>query len=178
MKKEKNDNNNKWYRDGIDFDCTGCATCCSDHGEYAYVYLTDRDFLAISDLLGISTSTFYDEYCVYEGGLTHLKMKGPDCPFLKDKKCTVYEARPHQCRTWPFWPANLEQETWEKEVKPFCPGIGKGKHYTAEEITRIAGSCEEDYMEMLSQMDESDLQKATNSDEEKETDSTEGSGRK
>lgn len=48
------------------------------------------------------------------------------CPFLKDGKCGVYEARPTQCRTFPYWAENAEQGEWTAGVKDSCPGIGKG----------------------------------------------------
>jgi Fe-S-cluster containining protein len=57
-----------------------------------------------------------------------------NCSFLDGKRCSVYEGRPSQCRTWPFWPENMNARTWNREIVPFCPGVGKGRLYTAEEI--------------------------------------------
>lgn len=47
-----------------------------------------------------------------------------DCIFLKDKKlCTIYGARPKQCRTYPFWPSILKsKQNWDNEAK-MCEGI-------------------------------------------------------
>jgi Fe-S-cluster containining protein len=57
-----------------------------------------------------------------------------DCVFLNERGCSVYEGRPRQCRTYPFWMSILEsEERWEEEKKS-CPGIGKGRLYTKEEI--------------------------------------------
>ena len=40
--------------------------------------------------------------------------------------CTVYPARPVQCRTWPFWPENIETpEDWE-HVTRGLPRLGRG----------------------------------------------------
>ncbi|MFZ4403918.1 MAG: YkgJ family cysteine cluster protein, partial [Pseudobdellovibrionaceae bacterium] len=61
----------------------------------------------------------------------------PDCLFLKDKKCSIYEARPTQCRTWPFWPEVMPAKAWKKDVVSFCPGVGKGKLWSPEEIKSI-----------------------------------------
>jgi len=60
------------------------------------------------------------------------------CIFLgEDLKCTVYEARPDQCRTYPFWPHLLaSQLSWEWESLK-CPGIGKGNLIPASEIKRV-----------------------------------------
>jgi len=52
------------------------------------------------------------------------------CRFLDPvtkKRCLVYEARPAQCRTWPFWPENMNARAWDREVVAFCPGVGKGR---------------------------------------------------
>ena len=79
------------------------------------------------------TSTFTDK----EDGLYKLRYSSKDCPFLQNNRCQVYEARPTQCRTWPFWPENMNNEVWEKEVASWCPGAGKGRLYTAQEIEDI-----------------------------------------
>lgn len=85
---------------------------------------------------GLPTSEFAKKYCAKTNGYFHLKHSEEevDCRFLRDKKCEVYEARPTQCRTWPFWPEVMYAKTWAEEVKTFCPGVGKGKLYTAAEI--------------------------------------------
>jgi Fe-S-cluster containining protein len=57
--------------------------------------------------------------------------------FLKDGCCSVYEARPRQCRSWPFWPENMKKRVWEKEITSYCKGVGKGRLYTEEEIQKI-----------------------------------------
>ena len=49
-----------------------------------------------------------------------------DCIFLGENGCSIYEGRPLQCRTYPFWPSIVESRgNWERE-KNSCPGIGKG----------------------------------------------------
>ena len=47
-------------------------------------------------------------------------------PFLEGARCTVYEARPSQCGTFPFWPENLKSRADWDELGTFCPGIGQG----------------------------------------------------
>ena len=59
-----------------------------------------------------------------------------DCVFLdtETRGCTVYEARPRQCKTWPFWDSNLRnEETWQQTCEE-CPGSGKGKLHQLESI--------------------------------------------
>lgn len=61
-----------------------------------------------------------------------------DCIFLEGgNRCGTYEARPEQCRTWPFWPENMKAKTWRREIETYCPGVGKGRLHTREEIETI-----------------------------------------
>ncbi len=46
-----------------------------------------------------------------------------DCIFLKGKLCQVYDHRPTQCRTFPFWPENLKSEKSWKLAAKACEGI-------------------------------------------------------
>ena len=135
-----------WYREGLRFECTQCGNCCRSHGEYAFVYLAAADLEALAAELGLSQAEFKGRYCREEGGYTVLRMDEPACPFLTpDNRCSVYRARPKQCRTWPFWEENLERAVWEGPVKECCPGIGRGPLTPAAEVERIARETEEWY---------------------------------
>lgn len=48
---------------------------------------------------------------------------GYDCVFLENKKCAVYQARPVQCRTYPWWKENLNSEQSWKLAAESCEGI-------------------------------------------------------
>jgi len=63
-----------------------------------------------------------------------------DCVFFdnRTRKCQVYEQRPRQCRTWPFWKSNLNTPQSWAEMCESCPGGGKGKLYQLEEIQKQA----------------------------------------
>jgi len=57
---------------------------------------------------------------------------GYDCVFLRrDERgkalCSVYKARPHQCRTWPYWPENLRSEKAWLRAAQHCEGMRGGK---------------------------------------------------
>jgi uncharacterized protein len=84
--------------------------------------------------LGITTLRFTRAYCEKVDGWFRLKETGSDCRFLKDKRCSAYEGRPTQCRTWPFWPENMTARGWQKNVAEFCPGVGKGRLHSPDEI--------------------------------------------
>jgi hypothetical protein len=127
-----------WWQDGVRFQCQGSGKCCVSHGEFGFVYLTLEDRQRMAAVLKLTTATFTRRYCKKTDGVFHLKdLDRPECVFLEKKRCTVYEARPMQCRTWPFWPEVMNPKAWAKDVKAFCPGVGKGPLIKAEEIQSV-----------------------------------------
>ena len=98
--------------------------------------MTKEDRIRMAKSLGMTTSSFTKEYCKKEDGI-YVLIDGADnkCTFLEGKRCSVYEGRPTQCRTWPWWPEVMDAKTWNKEVAAFCPGVGKGKVWSKEEIS-------------------------------------------
>ena len=124
---------------GIRFECQGSGNCCVSRGSYGFVYLSNKDIKKLSNGLKITKNKFLKNYCDKTDGYIHLKElkknKG-DCIFLKDKRCTVYKSRPIQCRTWPFWPENMNIKTWNNDISKNCPGIGKGKIVSKDKILK------------------------------------------
>lgn len=127
----------RFWDEGIRFQCQGTGRCCVSRGEYGYVYLTLEDRRRLARFLGLKTQAFTRSHCRKTDGHFHLKEFTGPCPFLQGKACTVYEARPAQCRTWPFWPENMNARVWSGEVAVFCPGVGKGRLYTKNEIEAL-----------------------------------------
>lgn len=129
-----------WYSKGLRFQCQGSGKCCVSRGEYGYVYLDKKDRVKMAKFFKLKISDFTERYCVFSDGYYRLKTipHELECLFLKDNKCSIYSARPTQCRTWPFWPEVLNAKSWKKEVAQYCPGIGKGKLYSKKEIEAIA----------------------------------------
>lgn len=127
-----------WWADGVHFECQGSGKCCTSHGEYGFVFLTLEDRKRFAKHLKITTTEFTKNYCEKNNGVWHLKEEPgqPDCMFLKNKGCSVYEARPTQCRTWPFWPEVMSAKQWKKDVASFCPGVGKGQLVSATDIQK------------------------------------------
>lgn len=125
------------HADGIRFGCRDCGGCCRSRGAYNYVYLSLHDRRRLARHLGLTTLQFTRRYAQKTHGWFHLKDPEGDCVFLEDGRCTVYDARPTQCRTWPFWPENMKPRVWHREIQPACPGIGRGRLYPAAQIERI-----------------------------------------
>ena len=127
---------------GLRFECTSCGNCCT--GPEGYVSFTDQEAEALAARLGLSVEAFLEKYTqeTPEGrSLTERKTQfGLDCIFLDRDSvpgkalCSVYEDRPAQCRTWPFWQSNLKNKnTWARAEKN-CPGMEHGKLYPPEQI--------------------------------------------
>ena len=77
-------------------DCTQCGNCC----ESLRTALTDADTVRLAVRLGMSTDAFRGEFHDKDEPGAHMIMGAP-CPFLKDKRCTVYDDRPEECRDYP-----------------------------------------------------------------------------
>ncbi len=123
-----------WYRDGLAFECTRCGACCT--GAPGYVWVDPAEIARLADHLGLPFETFTRRYVRQVGErLSLLEQPNGDCIFWnRDAGCTVYPARPEQCRTWPFWSENVETpEDWQ-HVCRICPGAGQGRLHSLVEI--------------------------------------------
>ena len=128
-----------FYKDGLYFQCQKCSFCCG-HSP-GFVYLSKRDLLELCRYKKMSVREFIRVYCrwadwYYGTQVLALKeQKNYDC-ILWENGCSCYPARPVQCATWPFWSWIVEsKESWEECGKE-CPGIGKGKLFTFDEIEK------------------------------------------
>jgi len=124
-----------WYRDGLAFECTGCGDCCS--GAPGFVWVDESEIAALAIEMRMSVDDFEHKF-VRQVGMEKSLVEYPDgdCIFLDPdtRKCTVYTARPTQCRTWPFWSSNLRRKSDWRQTCEICPGSGKGKLYSLSEI--------------------------------------------
>jgi len=129
-----------WYRDGLRFACTGCGHCCS--GGPGYVWVTPADIARIADTLKMPIEAVARQYVRSVDNAFCLTEKvGYDCIFLErpdahTTRCRIYEVRPTQCRTWPFWNANLKSADAWKRASQSCPGMRatEGKVFPLAEI--------------------------------------------
>lgn len=121
----------------IRFEClAGCSNCCQTAD--SFVFLTEDEALAIAKHLALDVVQFKewftrevdDQLILKDGEEGH-------CVFLEEGKCLIYEARPAQCRSYPFWPENLQNKASWRKTKELCPGIGQGRIYTPQEIQAI-----------------------------------------
>ncbi len=84
------------------FKCSGCGECCRWGGS---VLLTDADIPPIAARLGLSEAEFIDQrtrLAPDRRRLALLDQADGSCEFLEGDACAIYEARPLQCRTFPY----------------------------------------------------------------------------
>jgi Fe-S-cluster containining protein len=128
--------NERWYKDGLRFQCTACGDCCT--GAPGYVWVNSNEIEALAAALQMEDTDKFEDLYVRKIGIRKSLKEFPngDCVFFngETRQCTVYAARPRQCRTWPFWDSNLKTpEDWARTCED-CPGSGKGKLYTLQDI--------------------------------------------
>jgi len=127
---------------GLRFSCTLCGNCCS--GPPGYILVTPEEIAALARRMGVTEAVFTSQYThmTSEGRSLNEKdgPKGLDCVFLDREKipgkavCGLYEDRPIQCRTWPFWPSVIRSKSSWQAAKRTCPGMDNGKLYTVQQI--------------------------------------------
>jgi len=110
------------------FNADACATCegrcCT--GESGYIYVSISEIERIAALLGMSVNDFGVEYLFKKGYKYSLKERlykdSYECIFYDrvSNGCRIYEARPSQCITFPFWEYF---KSHVDELKDECPGI-------------------------------------------------------
>lgn len=103
-------------------DCEG--RCCT--GESGYIYVSKEEILSIAKLLELEVNEFVKKYLFKKGYKYSIKERQNgesfECVFYDKNSngCTIYEARPIQCKTFPFWDY---YKTRVDELKEECPGI-------------------------------------------------------
>jgi len=128
-----------WYSDGLRFECTQCGDCCS--GSEGYVWVNQEEIDGMANRIGMDSVAFEERFVKRVGVRRSLKERpGGDCVLLdpQTRKCTAYEERPRQCKTWPFWQSNIRTpEAWA-EAAQACPGCNKGDLVPLEQIVEQA----------------------------------------
>lgn len=128
----------RWFRDGLRFECTRCGACCT--GAPGYVWVDAEAIARLAEYRGEPVDRFARSFVRRIGDRYSLiERPGGDCVFWdRAAGCTVYPARPSQCRTWPFWTENLESPATWKRVESTCPGAGQGTWFSVEQIEAAA----------------------------------------
>lgn len=110
------------------FNSESCLTCRGKccRGRQGYIWLTMEELKKIAHSRETPTEAFARQYVRQVNGKLSLKEyilnNEHFCCFLDpvDYRCTIYDYRPTQCRTFPFW-EEFKDDT--KNILLFCPGI-------------------------------------------------------
>jgi Fe-S-cluster containining protein len=93
------------------FKCTGCGGCCRWTGA---VLLTAEDITVLARHLELSEAEFIEKHTRLAPNrqqLALLDQSDGSCAWLEGDRCSLYKARPEQCRSFPY--------AWS--VKQGCP---------------------------------------------------------
>lgn len=122
-------------RKALYFECTRCGDCCIGV-EDEHVFLRAGEVRRLADAMGVTRATFRRAWTTRADDDLVLR-KRPDgtCILLSaERACMAYEARPVQCRTYPFWDGILKTAgAWRREATR-CEGIGRGARVAVEEV--------------------------------------------
>ena len=118
-------------RDGFPFEfdgnaCSKCkGNCCI--GESGYIWINRKEQILLAEHLQLSSAEFQETYIEHFGGRDSLKETkiGYDnyaCVFfdVEKRQCSIYNFRPQQCKTFPFWPYYKKNP---RMLARECPGI-------------------------------------------------------
>lgn len=106
--------------------CESCqGNCCI--GESGNIWINKEEMENLSKYLNISLDELRVKYLEkrgYKYSIKEVKLAEDNyaCFFfdLEKRQCSIYDVRPVQCRTFPFWDYF---KTRENEVKKECPAI-------------------------------------------------------
>lgn len=118
-------------KDGFNFafDPNGCNSCNGNCciGESGYIWINSQEIQILALHLNLSVEDLKFRYLNkigYKYSIKEVQLAKNNyacCFFDLDKKqCSIYHARPNQCRTFPFWDYFKENE---EEVYKECPAI-------------------------------------------------------
>ncbi|MHC4513792.1 MAG: YkgJ family cysteine cluster protein [Planctomycetota bacterium] len=105
------------------FRCRRSGNCCARPRSVVRVH--GADVRRIASHLGMAEQAFRDRYV--RPAQDHL-VDGPSdaCVFLEagsEAACSIYAARPEQCRTWPYWEELRNAPAMLQQAMRLCPGI-------------------------------------------------------
>ncbi len=105
--------------------CSSCqAKCCT--GESGYIHVNASEMESISKFIGLGIEDFTQSYLFKNGYKYSIKERkfndSYECAFYDraSNGCVIYDVRPTQCRTFPFWDYF---KTRVDELKLECPGV-------------------------------------------------------
>lgn len=82
----------RWYRDGLSFECTECGACCS--GEPGYVWVNKDEVQALASSLQMDVESFRDKFVRRVGSrFSLIEYSDGDCIFFRSKNAGLFGLR-------------------------------------------------------------------------------------
>ena len=126
-----------FYASGLKFSCKRCSSCC--RYESGFVFLSENDLEKLIAQLKVDRNAFIKKYCRWvtdvngKEVLSLREKSNKDC-ILWDSICTVYIARPLQCKAFPFWKSVVSSTRAWAVAASGCPGMNYGETHSREAI--------------------------------------------
>lgn len=136
-----------FFDNGVRFQCTQCGLCCN--GEPGIVYVDSGEAERIAAFLEVPLDVITGRMLdPFEGGYKARETEDGRCIFYENG-CVIYPVRPIQCITFPFWFQNMRSVRAWDDVRLSCPGIGKGRLFSKEEIISMIQASYHVYLKAL-----------------------------
>jgi Fe-S-cluster containining protein len=84
-------------------DCTKCGNCCNT----LKPSVSENEIRILANLERISQKEYSDKNTEKDDLDNGKYLKDSPCKYLKDKKCSIYVSRPHDCRSFPHIDKNF-----------------------------------------------------------------------
>ncbi len=121
------------FRCGPGIECFN--SCCRD----VTIFLNPLDVGRMSRALGLSSTVFLGRYTTRLAAestgvpavVLNMQGDGKTCPFVTEKGCKIYEARPYSCRLYPLDTENGIEYTFITDSET-CLGLKDSREWTVE----------------------------------------------
>lgn len=136
-----------FFDEGLRFGCTQCGLCCT--GDPGIVYVDMDEAKRIAAFLAIPFDVLTERMLdPFKDGFTVREAEQGRCIFYENG-CVIYPVRPIQCMTFPFWFQNMRSVSAWEQARIRCPGIGRGRRFTREEIITLVQASYPVYLKVV-----------------------------
>lgn len=113
------------------FRCQRSGNCC--RVGTGRVWLKEGEAEGMASAAGMTAEAFAAQHLVTVDGRVSLRERQDGrCVLLEGQcHCTVYDARPQQCRDFPEWPGLQQDRAAFERAAAYCPGIQRLPEVTA-----------------------------------------------